>query len=136
MAPLESSENVCLPARTLTVGSPNRFASAGERNDGLRPRDATVTEPSACVVNLADADAFSVMAFPVLRFVYECLNEPVKRKVMDPSAALRILMNSLSTGVVTRTLNPQSAAGRVIAGGAGKTSHLGPRPARAGEAVS
>jgi DNA-binding CsgD family transcriptional regulator len=118
------------------VGRPNRFASAGVRKDELRPRDTAVTEPSACVVNVPDADAFSVMAFPVLRFVYECLNEPVTRKIMDPSEALSTLMNSLLTGVVTRTLNPQNAAGRVIAGGAGKTSHLGPRPARAGEAVT
>src|SRR6516225_5629026 len=136
MFPFASNENVSLAVRMLMVGRPKRFASAGVRKDELRPRDTAVTESSACPVNFEDADAFSVMVFPVLRFVYECLNEPVKIKVMDPSAAFRTLMNSLSTGVVTRTLNPQNDAGKVVAGGAGKTSHLCPRPASAGEAVT
>src|SRR5215469_9904989 len=105
-----------------TVGSPNRFAAAGGLKIGLRPRAATAMEPSAFVVILADADAFSVTAFPVLRFVYDCLNLPVNSSVMDPSAVLRILI-------------PQNVAGTVKAGDE-KTCHLGPRPASAGEAVS
>src|SRR5215469_5004211 len=117
------------------VGNPNRFAAAGGLKIGLRPRAATVKEPSAFVVILADADAFSVTALPVLRFVYDCLNLPVNSWVMDPSAVLRILMNCLLSAGLTRTLNPQNPAGRVKVGDE-KTCHLGPRPARAGEAVS
>ena len=61
-------------------------------------------------------DMFSVMAFPVYRFVNEALMAPVKRKVMDPSAVLRILVYSLLTTVTTRTLNPQNDAGTVKGG--------------------
>jgi hypothetical protein len=59
----------------------------------------------------------------------------VNRNVVDPSAVLRILVYSLLTTVVTRTLNPQNDAGRVN-GAAGPNCHLCPRPARAGEAVT
>ncbi len=61
---------------------------------------------------------------------------PVKRKVVDPSAVLRILVYSLLTGKTTRSLNPQNSAGRVkeLAGPGG--CHFGPRPANTGEAVT
>src|SRR5262249_6662284 len=70
------------------------------------------------------------------RFVYEAVTAPVKRKVMDPSAVLRTLVNSLLTGTATRSLNPQNDAGRVKGGNGPGGCHLGPRPARAGEAVT
>src|SRR5262252_2417618 len=124
MAPLESSENVCLPARTPTVGSPNRFASAGERKDGLRPLDVTVTEPSACAVNFADA--FSVMAFPVLRFVYECLNEPVLSMPLSPRRARRRIRHV--TAVIVRAA--QSSCRRWIRCTACWVARAVPRTAR------
>jgi hypothetical protein len=40
---------------------------------------------------------FSVMVFPVCRLVNEVSAAPVKRNVVDPSAALRILVNSSLT---------------------------------------
>src|SRR6516164_5889698 len=52
-----------------------------------------------------------------------------------PSAAVSALPYSLSTGKVTRILNPQNAAGRVN-GVTGLGVHLGPRPASAGEVAS
>src|SRR5215470_1789834 len=76
------------------------------------------------------------MVFPVCRFVYEAVTAPVKRKVMDPSAVLRTLVNSLLTGTATRSLNPQNDAGRVKGGNGPGGCHLGPRPARTGEAVT
>src|SRR5215467_45100 len=77
----------------------------------------------------------TVMVFPVCRFVYEAVTAPVKRNVVDPSAVLRTLVYSLLTGNVTRSLNTQNDAGRVKGGPPGGC-HLGPRPARAGEAVT
>src|SRR5215468_2574011 len=59
-----------------------------------------------------------------------------ERKVMDPSAVLRTLVNSLLTGTATRSLNPQNDAGRVKGGNGPGGCHLGPRPARTGEAVT
>ena len=47
------TENASLPAVTLTVGSPNRFASAGARMKGpFRPVCTSVIEPSACIGGL------------------------------------------------------------------------------------
>src|SRR5215475_7095750 len=100
----------------LTVGSTNRRASAGVKKAGVRPRPTSVPEPSAFVVSFPDADAFSVIALPVLRFVYDWLNLPVTSSVMDPSAVLKTLMNSLLATGSTRTLNPQNRAGRVKVG--------------------
>src|SRR5215472_6440489 len=77
---------------------------------------------------------FSVMVFPVCKFVNEAPKAPAKRKVMDPSAVLRILVYSLLTPGVTRTSNPQNDADRVK-GVAGPNCHPSPR-ARAGEAVT
>src|SRR5262249_26549468 len=79
-------------------------------------------------------DMFSVMVFPVCKFVNEAPKAPAKRKVMDPSAVLRILVYSLLTPGVTRTSNPQNDADRVK-GVAGPNCHPSPR-ARAGEAVT
>ena len=70
----------------------------------------------------------------MLRLVFVTVSAPVMRKVMDPSAALRGLMYSLSTGKDTPIGNPQKSAGRVK-GCPGTNCHLGPR-ARAGEAVT
>src|SRR5215471_8908250 len=131
MVPSAAKDAVSLPVGTLTVGRPNRFASAGASSIAGWPVPFTVTEPSACVVILKDAAAFAVMAFPVLRFVNVILREPVMSVVVDPSAVLRTLMNSLSTAGVTRILNPQNFAGRAK-GPDSTISHLGPRPARAG----
>src|SRR5262249_28148695 len=79
---------------------------------------------------------FAVMVFPVLRFVFVKVRLPVVRKVMDPSAALRILKYSLSTGKDTPIWNPQKSAGRMTGPGGGALNcHLGPR-ARAGAAVT
>src|SRR5215471_15300580 len=135
MVPSAAKDAVSLPVGTLTVGRPNRFASAGLSSIAGWPVPFTVTEPSACVVILKAVDAFTVMAFPVLRFVNAILREPVISVVLDPSAVLRTLMDSLSTAGVTRILNPQNFAGRVK-GPDSTISHLGPRPARAGEAIS
>jgi hypothetical protein len=77
---------------------------------------------------------FEVMLFPVLRFVAATLSTPVMRTIMDPSAALRILLYWLSIGQLIPIGNPQKSAGRVN-GSAGRISHLGPRPASAGPAV-
>src|SRR5215470_123097 len=131
------TENASLPAVTLTVGSPNRFASAGARMKGpFRPVCTSVIEPSECMVAFPGPFSGTVMVFPVCRFVYEAVTAPVKRKVMDPSAVLRTLVNSLLTGTATRSLNPQNDAGRVKGGNGPGGCHLGPRPARAGEAVT
>src|SRR5215470_16876943 len=120
------AENASLPAVTLTVGSPNRFASAGERMKGpFRPVCTSVIEPSACMVAFPGPFIFSVMVFPVCRFANETVTAPVKRNVLDPSAVLRILVYSLLTTVVTRILNPQNDAGRVK-GFAGPVCHLCP----------
>src|SRR5262249_37246475 len=77
----------------------------------------------------------TVMLFPVCRFVYEAVTAPVNRNVLDPSAVLRTLVYSLLTGKATRSLNPQNDAGRVKGGPPGGC-RWGPRPARAGEAVT
>src|SRR5215813_9293503 len=136
MTPFAEIENVSLPAVTLTPGSPNRCWSAGARMKGpFRPVCTSVKEPSGWPKNFPGPFSGTVMAFPVCRFVYETVTAPVKRNVMDPSAVLRTLVNSLLTGKVTRSLNPQTDAGRVKGGPEGG-SHLGPRPARAGEAVA
>src|SRR5262249_15049669 len=74
-------------------------------------------------------------ALPAPRFVNVILREPVTRVVMDPSEALSTFSYSLAAGSVTRILNPQNNAGRVK-GFSSWNSHLGPRPARAGEAVT
>src|SRR5262249_6002812 len=99
------------------------------------PADTAVIEPSACVVTFPGPLSFTVMALPVLRFLSEVFSEPVVRVVVDPSAALSVLVYSLRTGKATRTLNPQKDLFRVN-GPASSRSHLGPRPARAGDAVS
>src|SRR5215467_15642993 len=122
-------ENVSLPAVTLTVGSPNRCASAGDRMKGpFRPVCTSVKEPSGWPKNFPGPFSGTVMVFPVCRFVYETVTAPVKRNSMDPSAVLRTLVYSLLTTVVSRSLNPQNDAGRVK-GAAGPICHLGPRPA-------
>jgi len=108
------AENASLPAVTLTVGRPNRFASAGVRMKGpFRPVCTSVIEPSACMVAFPGPFSGTVMVFPVRRFVYEAVTAPVKRNVVDPSACLRTLVYSLLTGKATRSLNPQNDAGRV-----------------------
>src|SRR5262245_22034514 len=136
MTPFAATENASLPAVTLTVGSPNRLASAGERKKGpFRPVCTSVIEPSEPMVAGPGPFIVSVIVFPVCRLVNETVTAPVKRKVMDPSAVLRILVNSSLTTVVTRTLNPHNDAGKVK-GSAEPSCHLGPRPARAGEAVT
>src|SRR5262249_9154354 len=99
------------------------------------PLSIAVTEPSGWVVSFAGPDTFSVMAFAVLRFVYVNLAEPVTRLIMEPSEALSSLMYSLPTGMVTRILNPHHDLGTVT-GLPCSSCHLGPRPARAGAAVS
>jgi hypothetical protein len=48
----------------LTVGSPNRLASAGVKKLGLRPRVTKVPEPSAFVVSLASRPFFSHQRSP------------------------------------------------------------------------
>src|SRR5262249_52652621 len=75
------------------------------------------------------------MVFPVRRFVFDTVDAPVIRVVMDPFLAWRILLYSLFTGKLTLILNPQKLAGRVK-GAAGANCHLGPRPARAGVPVT
>jgi hypothetical protein len=50
---------------------------------------------------------FEVPLFPVLRFVAVTLSTPVVRKIIDPSAAFRILVYSLSTGQLSPIGNPQ-----------------------------
>src|SRR5262249_42997958 len=77
---------------------------------------------------------FAVMVFPVLRFVFVKVKLPVTRRVIDPSAALRTLKYSLSTGKVTPIWNPQKSAG-TVKGCPALNCHLGPR-ARAGAAVT
>src|SRR5215831_769194 len=94
-----------------------------------------VAEPSGATVTLPGPDRFSVMAFPVRRLVNVAVSAPVVRVVIDPSAALRILVYSRWTGRVTPTRNPQYRVSRAK-GRAGSRCHLGLRPARAGEAVS
>ena len=89
--PSAATEDVCAPAVTLTVGSPNRAASAGARKSGFRPLAATVTEPSGKVVNVPGPDVFSVMLFPVVRFVNEEVKEPVTSSIVEPSGVLRSL---------------------------------------------
>src|SRR5215467_3986832 len=126
---------VSAPAVTLTGGSPNRCACAAVRKFSLWPLAVMVTEPSAWVVSFPGPDTFSVMAFPVLRFVYVDLREPVTRVITDPSEALSSLAYSLATAKVTRILNPQNDGGTVNGLGC-RSSHLWPRPARAGDAVS
>src|SRR5215471_18779834 len=91
MCPSRSNETISFPVSTLRMGRPNRFASAGVSKDELRPRDTAVTESSACPVNLADADTFSVMTFPALRFLYECRYEPVVQKGHGPVRGLEYL---------------------------------------------
>src|SRR5215470_456466 len=72
---------------------------------------------------------FAVMVFPVLRFVFDKVKLPVMRRVMDPSAALRTLKYSLSTGKNTPIWNPQKSAGRMTSPGGGALNcHLGPGP--------
>src|SRR5262249_46364647 len=127
-------ENVNAPVVTLTVGSPNRCALAGVRNIKLCPLAAKVAEPSERTVTFEGPDKFTVMAFPVLRFVNEALEEPVKRMIMDPSEALRTLPNFLLATGAPRILNPHKNAGSVPPF-AGVNCHLSPR-ARAGEAVT
>src|SRR5262249_47378003 len=133
--PLAPTDSVRAPAVTLTPGSPNRFWSAGARKIPLCPLPYRVMEPSGGWITFAGPDTFSVMAFPVPGFVNVILREPVTRVVMDPSEALSTFSYSLAAGSVTRILNPQNNAGRVK-GFSSWNSHLGPRPARAGEAVS
>src|SRR5579859_6117217 len=134
MVPSAATDSVSLPTVTLTVGSPNRCASAGVRKIPLCPPAVTVREPSGNTVGFDGPDEFSVMVFPVARLVNENLTEPVLRKVVDPSEVLRILKNDLSTGKLTRILNPQNAADSVK-GFAAANCHFGPR-ASAGPAVT
>src|SRR5215469_3718918 len=99
MTPFAEIENVSLPAVTLTPGSPNRFWLAGNRMKGpFRPVCTSVKEPSGWPKNFPGPFSGTVMVFPVCRFVYEAVTAPVKRNVMDPSAALRALVNSMLTG--------------------------------------
>src|SRR6516164_10737099 len=135
MAPSAAIVRVTGPVVTVRVGRPNRCASAGRRNSPLWPFSVMVAEPSGAVVTFPGPDRFSVMAFPVRRLVNVAVSAPVVRVVIDPSAALRILAYSWWTGRVTPTLNPQYRASRVK-GRTGTSCHWGPRPARAGEAVS
>src|SRR5262249_1618818 len=113
---------------------PNRCALAGVRNIKLCPLAAKVAEPSERTVTFEGPDKFTVMAFPVLRFVNEDLEEPVKRLILDPSEALRPLPNFLLATGARRTSNPHKTAGSVPPF-AGVNCHLSPR-ARAGEAVT
>src|SRR5215831_8385574 len=119
---------------TLTVGMPNRFASAGVKNSPVWPVTSLAIEPSAYMVAFPGPDTFSVMAFPVLKFVNEIFKEPLSRTVKDPSADLSSLAYSLLTRKTTRTLKPQEDLSRVN-GLACNNPHLG-RAARAGDAVS
>ena len=60
---------------------------------------------------------------------------PVASKVIDPSEVFRTFEYSLSATGATWTSNPQKNAGRVK-DPRWSNNHLGPRPARAGEAVT
>src|SRR5215467_2328130 len=93
-----------------------------------------MTEPSAKVVTFSGPERLTAMVFPVRKFVFDTVDAPVIRVVMDPFVAWRILLYSLFTGKLTLILNPQKIAGRVK-GAAGANCHLGPR-ARAGAAVT
>ena len=77
------------------------------------------------------------MVFPVCRFVYEAVTAPVKRNVVDPSAALRTLVNSLLTSGRHPDLEPAERRGQGEGpGGPGELPFVPPPPARAGEAVT
>src|SRR5690242_5853366 len=108
-----ASDIVSAPEVTLTVGSPNRFASAGARMGASCPLPATVSEPSGYAISRPGPEMFSVIAFPVCRFVYEAVREPVMSVVTDPSELLRTLPYSRLTGKDTPIGNPQKSAGRV-----------------------
>jgi hypothetical protein len=54
---------------------------------------AKIAEPSGDKVTFTGPDTFSVMDFPVCRFVYETLKKPVWRKVIEPSEAFSNLLN-------------------------------------------
>jgi hypothetical protein len=99
------TENASLPEVTLTVGSPNRFASAGARMKGpFRPVCTSVIEPSECMVAFPGPGVFSVMVFAVCRFVNEVSAAPVKRKVLAPSAVLRTLEGYAKPPAITNGL--------------------------------
>src|SRR2546430_17695562 len=79
---------------------------------------------------------FSVMVFPVPGFVNEAVKDPVVKVATDPSGVLSSLLYSLLTGKLTLTSNPQNMSPGRVKGWFCTISHLGPRPARAGEAVT
>src|SRR5262249_38115544 len=85
-------------------------------------------------VTFSGPERLTAMVFPVRRFVFDTVDAPVIRVVMDPFVAWRILLYSLFTGKLTLILNPQKLEGRVK-GAAGANCHLGPR-ARTGAAVT
>src|SRR5215469_10199460 len=128
-------DSVTGPLVTVSGGRPNRCAAAGKKNSPLCPFSVTVTKSSDVTVTFAGPDRFSVMAVPVRRLVNVAVSAPVVSVVIDPSAVLRILLYSWWTGKVTPTLNPQYRASKVK-GRTGTSGHLGPEPARAGEAVN
>src|SRR5215470_3274608 len=94
-----------------------------------------MTEPSGRNVIFPGPEMFAVMDFPVLRFVFVKVKLPVTRRVIDPSATLRTLKYSLSTGKVTPIWNPHKSPG-TVKGCPALNCHLGPRPAKAGAAVT
>src|SRR6476659_4644302 len=108
MLPSGAIETVRAPAVTPKVGNPKRAASAGVRAIGLSPVAVVVMEPSGRTVVCEGPDMFSVMVFPVSRFVDEAIKEPVTSVVMNPFEAVSILANSRSTGKVTWISNPQN----------------------------
>lgn len=61
MFPAGSTVIVSAPARTLTAGSPNRFASGVARMSAPGPLAAENSEPSANTVVLPGPDLFAVM---------------------------------------------------------------------------
>src|SRR5262249_60702030 len=103
--PFASNDIVCAPAVTPTGGTPNRCASAGERTTPACPLLLRVKDPSGNIVSVSGPEMFEVTVFPVLRFVADTVNEPVKSMV--PSAALRILPYALLTGKLSPIANPQ-----------------------------
>src|SRR5262249_14957262 len=71
-----------------------------------------MTEPSAKAVTFSGPERLTAMVFPVRRFVFDTIDAPVIRVVMDPFVAWRILLSSSFTGKLTLILNPQKLAGR------------------------
>ena len=107
--PSGANVTVSAPADTNRPGSPKSACWAGVSTVGWFPFSRKVTEPSGKSTSFTGPDVFAVMVFPFA--VSEISEAPVNSLIVDPSAALSVLTNTLWTSCVPLDLESADVCG-------------------------